>query len=319
MREVKWHNIDGQSSRNLDDLHMAVFRYWYSVRSEGLSLESLQRLRDEILDYVAVQSLEDPTLSDPRTRAALRTAAEFDLGVLDLGCFPTGDFEIRFLLIDERISNFPPADGKVSSFPDDTELFGPAQVIDPMPTTARTWLDTYAICLVSGLVRERFGTVGPGLRGDYAPAIRDGVPYSPLDSVSDPAERAEMDTVCLYFHEMTTSKPSDLPDNPVRKPTAHERSVAAQLLDTFDDLSPEAQLLRTLLDDDQPAFEQALTARLEQYRTVAESDGRPRSLLPIGTIAVAALAVQAHGWELGIRSGYLPNGLLRAPGLVHPS
>ncbi|MFI6315479.1 Imm49 family immunity protein [Nocardia fusca] len=117
---------------------------------------------------------------------------------------------------------------------------------------------------------------------------------------------------------MTTSKPSDLPDNPVRKPTAHRRSVAAQLLDTFDDLSPEAQLLRTLLDDDQPAFEQALTARLEQYRAVAEPDGRPRSLLPIGTIAVAALAVQAHGWELGIRSGYLPNGLLRAPGLVRP-
>jgi hypothetical protein len=148
MREVKCHNIDGQSSRNLDDLHMTVFRYWYSVRSDGLSLESLQRLRDEILDYVAVQSLEDPTLSDPRTRAALRTAAEFDLGMLDLGCFPTGDFEIRFLLIDERISNFPPADGKVGSFPDDTELFGPARVIDPMPTTARTWLDTYAICLI---------------------------------------------------------------------------------------------------------------------------------------------------------------------------
>ena len=28
---------------------------------------------------------------------------------------------------------------------------------------------------------------------------------------------------------------------------------------------------------------------------------------------VAALAVHAHGWELNVRSGYLPAGLLRAP------
>lgn len=29
--------------------------------------------------------------------------------------------------------------------------------------------------------------------------------------------------------------------------------------------------------------------------------------------ALAALAVQVHGWELRIRSGYLLEGLLRAP------
>ncbi|MBF6348991.1 immunity 49 family protein [Nocardia flavorosea] len=96
-------------------------------------------------------------------------------------------------------------------------------------------------------------------------------------------------------------------------PTTHERSVAARLLDTFDDLSPEAQLLRTLLDDNQPAFEQALIDRLERYRAESESDGRPRSLLPIGTIAVAALAVRVHGWLLGVSSGYLPEGMLRNP------
>ncbi|WP_275937181.1 Imm49 family immunity protein [Streptosporangium subroseum] len=39
----------------------------------------------------------------------------------------------------------------------------------------------------------------------------------------------------------------------------------------------------------------------------------PRSLLPIGMIALAALAVRVHGWEPGIRSGYLPEGLLHVP------
>ncbi|WP_349017156.1 Imm49 family immunity protein [Streptomyces luteolus] len=75
--------------------------------------------------------------------------------------------------------------------------------------------------------------------------------------------------------------------------------------------------LRVLLDDDQQAFEQALMARLVRHRESVGSDPAPRSLLPLGVLATAALAVQVHGWELGVRSGYLPYGLLRssrAPG-----
>ncbi|WP_437112443.1 Imm49 family immunity protein [Streptomyces cinnamoneus] len=33
------------------------------------------------------------------------------------------------------------------------------------------------------------------------------------------------------------------------------------------------------------------------------------TLLPLGPIALSALAVQVHGWELDVRSGYLPHGL----------
>ncbi|SOE33502.1 Immunity protein 49 [Streptomyces sp. OK228] len=34
--------------------------------------------------------------------------------------------------------------------------------------------------------------------------------------------------------------------------------------------------------------------------------------MPLGAIALAALAVQVHGWNLRIKSGYLPASLLNA-------
>ncbi len=44
-----------------------------------------------------------------------------------------------------------------------------------------------------------------------------------------------------------------------------------------------------------------------------DENATPASLLPIGVIALAALAVQTHGWELNITSDYLPQVLLHAP------
>jgi hypothetical protein len=84
-------------------------------------------------------------------------------------------------------------------------------------------------------------------------------------------------------------------------------------LDTFDELTPDQQLLRVLLEDDQAAFEQALAHRLVQHRESTPSGAAPRSLLPHKTIALAALAVQVHGWDLRVQSAYLPQALLRAP------
>jgi hypothetical protein len=74
--------------------------------------------------------------------------------------------------------------------------------------------------------------------------------------------------------------------------------------------------LRVLTEDDQLSFEQALISRLAKHRENTADDAAPRSLMPVSTIALVALAVQVHGWELGVISGYLPKGLLRAPQLL---
>ncbi|MET8228341.1 Imm49 family immunity protein [Streptomyces sp. NPDC005301] len=63
-------------------------------------------------------------------------------------------------------------------------------------------------------------------------------------------------------------------------------------------LTPEEQLLRVLLNDDQAAFEQALRERLATRRDSVGTDPAARTLLPTGTIALAALAQLAHGWQL---------------------
>lgn len=54
-------------------------------------------------------------------------------------------------------------------------------------------------------------------------------------------------------------------------------------------------------------------ARLIEHRESVGSDPAPRTLLPLGALALAALAVQVHGWVLDVRSGYLPHGMLGSP------
>ncbi|MEV0298350.1 immunity 49 family protein [Nocardia sp. NPDC050710] len=298
MKEVARHTIgEQQIAQALDGIEKRAFSRWESLRYDRLSLESLEEMCDELLDHVAAGMLEDPALSAAHSRVVLRTAAECALGVLDLGVFPNGDFEVPFPLLGTTLSS---------------EEVGLGDAVDRAPT-ARTWLDAFALCLVSGVLWERNRVIGLLLRQDFAPQIHDGVPYSPPESRSDQADLAEMDALCGYLTVSPGHLPSDWPAVVLCKPDFEERAEAARRLDALGVLTPDQRLLRVLLDDDQPAFETALADRLVQHRDVMTTDAPPRSLLPINAIALASLAVQVHGWELSIRSGYLPDTLLRAP------
>ncbi|WP_326647382.1 immunity 49 family protein [Streptomyces sp. NBC_01750] len=297
MQEVTRHEVSGQHiGQALDDISRRTWRRWHWMRYDDPSPEKLQEMRDELLDHIAARTVEDPAL-DESSRTVLRTAAECSLGALGVGCFPDGDQEMVFPLIDERLSS-------------DDIAFG--DVIEEAPT-AGTWVDTFAMCLVSGLVWEWQRVIGLLLRNDYAPAIRDGVPYSKLSSTSDPADLAEMDALCGYLTQARGHLPRDWPTVTLCKPDADERAEAARHLDAAGPLTPDQRLLRILLDDDQHAFEQALVARLIEHRESVGSDPAPSTLLPLGALTLAALAVQVHGWELGVRSGYLPHGMLGSP------
>ncbi|MFD9605301.1 immunity 49 family protein [Streptomyces sp. NPDC059970] len=297
MQEVTRHGVSGQHiAQALDDISRRTRGRWHWMRYDDPSPEKLQEMHDELLDHIAARTVEDPAL-DEASRSALRTAAECSLGVLSVGCFPDGDQEIVFPLIGERLSS-------------DDIAFG--DVIEQAPT-AGTWVDAFTMCLVSGLVWEWRRVIGLLLRDDYAPAIRDGVPYSELNSTSDPADLAAMDALCGYLTQARGHLPRDWPTMTLCKPDADERAEAARKLDAAGPLTPDQLLLRVLLDDDQHAFEQALAARLIEHRESVGPDPVPRTLLPLGALGLAALAVQVHGWELGIRSGYLPHGMLGSP------
>ncbi|MFI1256335.1 immunity 49 family protein [Streptomyces netropsis] len=297
MQEVTRHEVGGQHmAQALDDISGRTRRRWHRMRYDDPSPEKLREMRDDLLDHTAARTVGDLAL-DESSRTALRTAAECSLGALSVGCFPDGDQEIAFPLIGEQLSS-------------EDIAFGDA--VEQAPT-ARTWLDTFETCLVSGLVWEWQRVIGLLLRSDFAPAIREGVPYSKLTSTSDPADLAAMDALCRYLTQADGHLPRDWPTVPLRKPDADERAEAARQLDALGAPTPDQRLLRVLLDDDRHAFEQALVARLVEHRESVGSDPAPRTLLPLGALALAALAVQAHGWELGVRSGYLPHDILGSP------
>ncbi|MFF1271894.1 immunity 49 family protein [Streptomyces marokkonensis] len=294
---VARHEIGGRSAEQaLTDIERRTFGHWHTLQYDCYSDARLQAMRDDLLDHVAARSVADPHLGAAPS-VVLDTAAECALGRLDLGCFPGGDQEIRFPLIGESISS------------EDTDF----EAVVEHAATAGDWLDAFALCLISGLMWEQGRVIGLMLRSDHASAIRDGLPHSKLRSVSDPGELAEMETLACYLTRASGHLPRDWPAVPLCMPEVDERLDGALLLGRLGALTPDQRLLRVLLEDNQPAFERALADRLVRHRESTPADAPPRSLLPHRTIALAALAVQVHGWDLRVRSGYLPEVLLRAP------
>ncbi|MGW6982405.1 immunity 49 family protein [Streptomyces sp. NPDC054932] len=284
------HEVSGEAiALALRDIRSRTFGHWHDMRYGCLSVGKLEEMQDDLLDHAAARAVETP-VADESMRVALLTAAECSLGVLSAGCFPDGDQEVTFSLIDESLSS-------------DTLVF--RDFVKQAPT-AGTWIDAFELCVSSGLIREWRQMIGPLLVDDYAPAIRDGVPYSALDSTSDPADLAAMDALCGYLTRPPADRPYEWPRVALGKPDAAERAEAARKLDAAGGLTPDQRLLRVLLDDDQAAFEEALVARLVAHRESRGPDPAPRSLLPLGALALATLAAQVHGWVLGVRSGYLP-------------
>ncbi|MEI7032516.1 immunity 49 family protein [Streptomyces pratensis] len=301
MREVTCHEVGApRLNEALEGIGPRTVGRWHTMRYDDASPERLRETGDELLDHVAARAGEGRPLDGP-ARAALRTAAECALGILSVGCFPDGDQEILFPLIGESLSSEDIAFG-------DVVACGGGRA-----PSAATWLDAFATCLVSGLVWDWQRVIGLLLRSDYAPALHDGVPYTKPESVSHPVDLAAMDALCRYLTEAEGHLPRDWPTVPLCKPDAGERAGAAEKLDAAGPLAADRRLLRVLLDDDQHAFEEALAARLVEHREGAGPDPAPRTLLPLGALALAALAVQVHGWDLGVRSGYLPPDLLGTP------
>ncbi|MEU5208753.1 immunity 49 family protein [Streptomyces sp. NPDC020742] len=298
IKDVARHDVSEQRiEQALDDIERRAHRRWHTMQYDCYSDEELQGMRDELLDHTAARTVAGAEPGTAPSRIVLRTAAECALGLLSLGCYPNGDQEICFTLVGEKLSS------------EDKDF----EAVVEQAATARTWLDAFALAVISGMIWERDLVIGLLLRGDFAPDIHRGLPHSKLQSTSDPGELAEMDALCGYLTQAEGHLPRHWPSVTLCKPTADERAAAGRQLDTLKALTPDQHLLRVLLEDDQLAFEQALEHRLVQHRESAPSDAAPRSLLPHKTIALAALAVQVHGWDLRVRSAYLPQVMLSTP------
>ncbi|GAA3841952.1 hypothetical protein GCM10022403_087560 [Streptomyces coacervatus] len=301
INDVTRHVVNQQDlERTFGDMADRVQRRFEDVYYDEYPMRvMLSELGHELLDHVAARSVHDPRLQDARTRLALTTAAECLFGVLELGCCPGGDWEIPFPLTCTRMT---------SEEKDFDEMRDATDTV-----TARTWVEAFDICVASGLVWDWERVIGLLLREDYAPMLHRNLPHAQRGSVSQPADLAHMDALCGYLTPARGHLPRDWPQVTLCMPSVDERLDAALALDAVGATSPDQRLLRILLRDDQGAFEHAVHERLVEHRAGVGEDPAPRSLLPLGTIALAALAVQVHGWDLQIESGYLPHSLLNAP------
>ncbi|WP_073732424.1 Imm49 family immunity protein [Streptomyces sp. CB02414] len=255
IKDVARHDVAGeQMDETLQRGTRRAIDHWSDMRHNGRPLrQGLREMSGDLLDLAAARTLEDPALDTPRSREVLLTAAECALGELDLGCFPDGDWNIPLPLLDETLTS-----GEMHN-EETREPASPA-------TTAQTWVNAFNLCLISGLVWERDRVIGPLLHEDYAPAIRDGVPHSMRESVSTRADLAETDALCAYLTVVHGRCPGAFSGPvPVDKPDYEVRSRAAVRLDEAGALNADQRLLRVLLDDDQPVFEQALAARRQAW------------------------------------------------------
>ncbi|MEU1350369.1 immunity 49 family protein [Streptomyces sp. NPDC005795] len=293
VNQQRLNQAHGDKADRVQERFQDVYQRGYPMRV------MLEQLGHELLDHVAARTILDPDLDDERTHLALVTAAECRLGVLDLGCTPGGDWEVPLPLTATRLTS---EELEYDEMHDATDT-----------VTARTLVDAFDISVASGLVRDGERVIGLLLRNDFAPALRNSLPHAGRDSVSEPDDLAHMDALCGYLTPARGHLPRDWPQATLTKPSTDERLDAALGLDAAHAVSPDQRLLRVLLRDDQGAFERALDERLAQHRAGVGENPAPGSLLPLGAIALAVLAVQAHGWDLPTRSAYLPTSLLKPP------
>ncbi|MFJ6020607.1 immunity 49 family protein [Nocardiopsis alba] len=306
MQRIERHGVDEERiAQALNDVQGRAHSYFIGLSIGRSKLREMQAMGRDLYGHVAARSIEDPTLASDHAfiRKVLATAAEASYGVLDLSLFPYGDLDLPFPLVDDELSNV------VFYSPEEQTTFGHGDKVDLKPGP-ELWVEAFAMRLVSGLIRDRHRGLGSLLRSGYVSYVHDEERYFRFD----PASLAQMDALCIYLLE-EAAWPLGPDEAALCKPGPEERGQAAQRLDSVEELKPEQRLLRVLLEDDRPAFERALVEHLTRHRELMEADenATPASLLPIGVIALAALAVQTHGWELNITSDYLPQVLLHAP------
>ncbi|SNT23081.1 Immunity protein 49 [Actinomadura meyerae] len=289
MNEIPCHEVERTLlDEARTDIERRTFSRWHAMRwGYELEPEAFARTCDELLDHVAACAQSDPALPGKAVRAALRTAAECAAAVLDRRLMPNGDFDVDFPVLTDRYGP--------------TRLTTPESSYSmekPQPPPVAEWVRAYALCLVSTAFEAPWHR-NMVLKFDVAREIHSF-------RAETQAALAEMDALAGYIVD------GDVPPL-VAKPDRQDRATAALRLDAAGPLTPDQRLLRVLLDDDRSAFQRALADRLERYREEIGDDPAPLTLLPLPAIALAHLAVLAHGWRLDVRSGYLPEGLLPEP------
>ncbi|MFJ5551565.1 Imm49 family immunity protein [Streptomyces sp. NPDC093225] len=248
-----------------------------------------QYLSEEFLDYLGALSVDTPDLDHPEARAVLKDATEAAAGAVTYAAYhPHDSFHIHLDYV-----NFGMGYDR-----GDTEH--PEESVTP-----GEWLDAFCLAVLAGkasyhgeafhFARHKFGD----------------------DTAGDPA----VELVAGFMAQVVGDTGNDDDDYP---PTAEQKTVAvdaalariaararergAELLDRPDAVA--LRTLRALVVEDREAFDAGLAALLLPLTELPGPGARPRSLLPLLPIALAALAYRTLGWSPAVDTDYLPRALV---------
>ncbi|MFD0383184.1 Imm49 family immunity protein [Streptomyces stramineus] len=253
--------------------------------SEGRDPFGWELIADEFLDYAGALSLTDPDLRSNDAHQALRAAADAARGVVTLGVYQWEPVHVFIEYVNFGLTYRPAED--------------PA-----MDLSAQDWLRALHLAVICGRYEAEAATFGETAQ---ALAVAADAPLG---------RRAAAD---LAFGLLAYVRDYDLDEGDGYDGEPLNRAEAAARLDALlaESTGPEAWRVpeltatRALLTGDREAFRDGLAGMLARHHEVhARGTASPRSLLPLGAIALAALATRREGWEPGIESAYLPATLV---------
>ncbi|WP_116248438.1 Imm49 family immunity protein [Nocardiopsis sp. FIRDI 009] len=152
----------------------------------------------------------------------------------------------------------------------------------PSTPPTRKWIEALYLCLVAGIHEQNAGAL------------------ISLASTFDEGEVLARGLACYLFPEVGAERDQIL---------GYVGSAVTGMAQDGRVPHPDLMQLHTLLSGEEELFWKLMTARLQAHRDGASAE-RPASLLPVGALAFAAMAVRKEGWEQPLDTDYLPRRLV---------
>ncbi|MEV7087698.1 Imm49 family immunity protein [Streptomyces sp. NPDC093085] len=295
---------------HVDDKTLVAARTEFAARIGG-QVRSMSRagrmgtcewriLAGEFLDYLGALSALTPGLDRGRAgaeaKAVLRDGAEAAAGAVAFAAyFPYSRFDIMLSYVNFGMG-YEPERGAVREALDDLAAF--------------EWID--AFCLV--VLADKAASHGEAFHFAREP-------FSGGDGAEDTGGVPSVELVRGLMAYVL----GDIGDEEAPYPPGDQEKLAAidaalgriraraeargeALLERGDSLALRG--LRALAAGDRDAFDRELTGLLLAHRETPGHHGRPRTLLPLVPLALAALAYRGPGWLPSVETDYLPRALV---------
>ncbi|MEU3406502.1 Imm49 family immunity protein [Streptomyces sp. NPDC006670] len=289
---IERHQVDGAAvAAALEDFDN---RFGAQVRtmSRGgpMATYEWQRLAEDLLDHLGALSLGAPALDTPQAEAYLKDAAAAAAGAVSYAAYHTYDSFSVFLDHVNFGMSYRPG--------------GERDALDGV--TAGEWNDAFCLAVLADTVpshgeafhfaRQEWDGNAPGdpttelVKGFLAQVVGD---TGDEDDAYPPSDRARLAAIDAGLERIRVRAGGEGAQGILGRPDAVGLRV-----------------LRAVAAGDREAFDAELAALLLHHSAQPGPVTRPRTLLPLLPLALAALAYRTHGWLPATDTEYLPRALV---------